>query len=56
MLLDLIGNWPVESRRSFLIGDKDTDIQAARNAGIEGYLFPGGNLDAFVETFLKARA
>jgi D-glycero-D-manno-heptose 1,7-bisphosphate phosphatase len=55
MLLDLIGNWPVDSKRSFLIGDKDTDIEAARNAGIEGYLFPGGNLDTFVEQCLKAR-
>jgi histidinol phosphatase-like enzyme len=32
MLLDLICNWPVESRRSFLIGDKESDMEAARNA------------------------
>ena len=55
MLLDLIGNWPVESKRSFLIGDKDSDIEAARNAGIEGFLFPGGDLAAFVEQCLKTR-
>ena len=55
MLLDLIGNWPVESKHSFLIGDKDTDMQAARNVGIEGYLFPGGDLAAFVEQCLQSR-
>jgi D-glycero-D-manno-heptose 1,7-bisphosphate phosphatase len=55
MLLDLIGNWPVDRSRSFLIGDKDTDMEAARNAGIAGHLFSGGNLDAFVEKILSER-
>jgi D-glycero-D-manno-heptose 1,7-bisphosphate phosphatase len=55
MLFDLIANWPVDSKRSFLIGDKDIDMQAARNAGIGGHLFPGGDLDAFVETILAKR-
>ena len=54
MLLDLIGNWPVERSRSFLVGDKDSDLEAARAANITGYLFPGGNLDAFVQDLLAA--
>ena len=52
MLIDLMRHWPVDRARSFLIGDKDTDMQAAEAAGIAGHFFTGGNLDDFVRGLL----
>lgn len=54
MILDLIRTWPVERDGSFLIGDKEIDMQAARVAGIEGFRFGGGDLSVFVEDSLSA--
>lgn len=44
MLLRAIAEWPVDRSRSFLIGDRSTDVEAAHAAGINGHLFEGGNL------------
>jgi D,D-heptose 1,7-bisphosphate phosphatase len=56
MLLDLIGKWEVNLTGSFLVGDKDSDMRAAKAAGIPGHLFPGGNLEDFVEMHLTSRS
>ncbi len=48
MLLKAMRDFPIDPGRSFLIGDKQSDLEAARRAGVKGYLFEGGDLDALV--------
>ena len=44
MLLDLMQHWPIDRTRSIMVGDKDSDMQAARAAGLTGMLYEGGSL------------
>jgi D-glycero-D-manno-heptose 1,7-bisphosphate phosphatase len=53
MLLRAMDDFAIDAQRSFLIGDKPSDLEAARRAGIAGYLFTGGDLEAFVEEILR---
>jgi D-glycero-D-manno-heptose 1,7-bisphosphate phosphatase len=42
----------IDKSRSFMIGDKSIDMEAARAAGIPGFLFSGGNLLDFLNVCL----
>lgn len=48
MLRDLVQHWPVQLDGSFVIGDQARDIEAGQALGLPGFLFSGGDLDAFV--------
>ena len=49
MLLQAMADFPVKRDSSFLIGDKDTDLEAARAAGVGAFLFKKDNLATFAE-------
>lgn len=54
MLLKAMKAFPTQMQRSFLIGDRATDLEAAKAAGVAGFLFKGGDLDGFVRECLAA--
>ena len=55
MILDILARWPVDASKSFLVGDRDSDLEAAAAASIDAYLYSGGDLHALVAPALKTR-
>jgi D-glycero-D-manno-heptose 1,7-bisphosphate phosphatase len=49
MIIRAMTDFPVDRERSFLIGDKQSDLDAATAAGMRGFMFAGGNLSSFAE-------
>lgn len=54
MILKALKEWPVDPKRSFLVGDSPRDVEAAKAAGIDGFLFTGGNLLDTLRSLIKA--
>jgi D,D-heptose 1,7-bisphosphate phosphatase len=52
MIRDLLARWNVEPSKSFLVGDRMTDAQAAAAAGITGYVHNDGDLRDFVASHM----
>lgn len=53
MISRAIREWPISIQRSFMVGDKESDVKAAHAAGISGYLFHGSNIYEFVKNRIK---
>ncbi len=54
MLLKAMQDFATDKPRSLLIGDRMTDLEAAKAADVAGFLFKGGDLDLFVKDCLAA--
>jgi D,D-heptose 1,7-bisphosphate phosphatase len=52
LILRALSELSIDSSRSFLIGDKESDLEAACHASIRGFLFGGGDLVAFIRNCL----
>lgn len=48
MVLRALADFGVSPASALMIGDKQADVQAANAAGVDGYLYAGGDLDAFL--------
>ena len=53
-MLDLAASkWPIDKSKSFLIGDKSTDMECAEKFCIKGYLYQYGNLLDFIKSSIN---
>jgi D-glycero-D-manno-heptose 1,7-bisphosphate phosphatase len=53
MILDLAKSWSVDLAHSFLIGDKESDLEAAKRAQMRSFLYREGPLDLFVASAIS---
>jgi D-glycero-D-manno-heptose 1,7-bisphosphate phosphatase len=51
-ILMLADKWKIDLSRSVMIGDRDSDVEAGRRAGLHSYLFDKTDLDALAQNVL----
>lgn len=49
MILAALADFSLDPAAVILVGDKQSDLEAARRAGVRGELFGGGDLEAFLD-------
>ena len=54
MLLRALADFGVAPQDAFMIGDKPSDMEAARRAGVRGVFYAGGDVEALVASELAA--
>ena len=55
MVLQAVKDYDIDMAQSFMIGDMPRDVECGERAGMQGYLFQGGRLDAFVRHIIEER-
>ena len=53
MLNEAVEKYNLDKNKCFMLGDKQTDIEAAKNAQIKGFLFKGNDLSVKISKILK---
>ncbi len=53
MINEAIKKYNLDKKKCFMIGDQKTDLMAAKNASIKGFLFEGGDLSVKISKILK---
>ena len=55
MILRAMADWSIDPARALMVGDKPSDLEAARRAGVPSVLFTGGDLDDFLAPLMGAK-
>ena len=55
MINEAVKKYNLVKDKCFIIGDKESDLLAAKNASIKGFLFEGGNLLVRIEKILNVQ-